>query len=64
MASSNEKVVYAFQIFEKRLVLYIFNKKPEKKMFANTASLIIQIKIVFRDICKTFSKIDVYQIYP
>ena len=49
MASSNEKVVYAFQIFEKRLVLYIFNKKPEKKMFANTASLIIQIKIVFRD---------------
>ena len=31
MASSNEKVVYAFQIFEKRLVLYIFNKKPEKK---------------------------------
>ena len=31
MAASNKKIVYAFQIFEKRLALYIFYEKPLKK---------------------------------
>ena len=36
MAASNKEVVNAFQIFEKRLILYIFYEKPEEKMVVNT----------------------------
>ena len=63
MAASNKKVVYAFQIFVKRLVMYTFYEKSKKKMVINTALLLIQI--LFRDsllekLSKTFWKIDVY----
>ena len=47
MAASNKKVVYAFQIFVKRLVMYTFYEKSKKKMVINTALLLIQI--LFRD---------------
>ena len=63
MAASNKKVVYAFQIFVKRLLMYTFYEKSKKKMVINTALLLIQI--LFRDsllekLSKTFWKIDVY----
>ena len=63
MAASNKKVVYAYQIFVKRLVMYAFYEKSKKKMVINTALLLIQI--LFRDsllekLSKTFWKIDVY----
>ena len=63
MAASNKEVVYAFQIFEKRLFCIYFMKNQEK-MVVNTL-LFNQITILFRDLLlgklsKTFSKIDVY----
>ena len=42
MAASNKKVVYAYQIFVKRLVMYAFYEKSKKKMVINTALLLIQ----------------------
>lgn len=45
MAASKKKVVYKFQIFEKRLALYVVYVKSKK----NTALLFIEITILFRD---------------
>ena len=60
MAASNKEVVYAFQIFEKRLVLYIFYEKSRKDGSKYSSLLFNQITILFRDLLlgklsKTFS---------
>ena len=65
MAASNKKVVYAYQIFVKRLVMYTFYEKSKKKDGNKYSIIAYPIIILFRDsllgkLSKTFWKIDVY----